>query len=247
MIFTDNKYTKIYFSIISKAIAANRRKHEGTYLENHHIIPASLGGSNSKHNMVLLTGREHFICHMLLPKMVETKKHIESMYHALGHMLWSKNNLQQRYKVNSNLYDALKRKISINRRQRVISESTREKISRSKIGSVPWNKGIPHSDDTRKKISLSIELRGGHKGENNSRYGVKLSNETKSKISASNTGKKRSDELKKQMSDYAIERGIRPPSLRNTIWIFNSYEGSSRRWDPSVPIPAGWSKGRLPR
>lgn len=34
-----------------------------TYTEKHHIIPKSLGGDNSKTNLVVLTGRQHFICH----------------------------------------------------------------------------------------------------------------------------------------------------------------------------------------
>lgn len=38
------------------------------YYENHHIIPRSLNGSNSSENLVLLTAREHFICHWLLVK-----------------------------------------------------------------------------------------------------------------------------------------------------------------------------------
>lgn len=39
------------------------------YVEKHHIIPRSLGGSDKKHNIVKLSAREHFICHLLLTKM----------------------------------------------------------------------------------------------------------------------------------------------------------------------------------
>ena len=39
------------------------------YTEKHHIIPKSLGGSDDKCNIVELTAREHFVCHLLLSKM----------------------------------------------------------------------------------------------------------------------------------------------------------------------------------
>ena len=69
---------------------------------------------------------------------------------------------------------------------RKLSKKTREKISLSKKGSVPWNKGLsgvyktkPHSEATKRKIGLAnvVALRGR-----------KLSETTKSKVSISNSG-----------------------------------------------------------
>lgn len=62
------KYKKWYDSIISTAKKIPRRKHQGTYYEQHHIIPISLGGSNCASNLVLLTAKEHFVAHLLLMK-----------------------------------------------------------------------------------------------------------------------------------------------------------------------------------
>ena len=62
-----NKYTTWYYNIINNA--KNRTSIEHT--DKHHIIPRSLGGSNDKDNLVSLTRREHFICHLLLVKMTE--------------------------------------------------------------------------------------------------------------------------------------------------------------------------------
>ena len=45
------------------------------YYEKHHIIPKSLGGTNEKENLVSLTAREHFICHLLLLKITEGKNY----------------------------------------------------------------------------------------------------------------------------------------------------------------------------
>ena len=58
-------YKRIYFSIIE-----NRKinKFNG-YVEEHHILPRSLGGSNFHSNLVFLSAKEHFICHLLLTKM----------------------------------------------------------------------------------------------------------------------------------------------------------------------------------
>jgi hypothetical protein len=63
--FKDNKYTRWYFSIVSKPFTGDG------YSENHHIIPKAMGGPNSKSNIVRLTARQHFVIHRLLIKMTE--------------------------------------------------------------------------------------------------------------------------------------------------------------------------------
>ena len=79
-------YTKIYVSIILRAQAERTErialKKQGTYFENHHIVPRSLGGKNTIDNMALLYGREHFICHWLLVKMYKpgTREHRKMLY-----------------------------------------------------------------------------------------------------------------------------------------------------------------------
>ena len=55
------------------------------YVERHHVIPRSLGGSNKKSNLVALTYREHFICHWLLTKFTEGVAR-RKMQHALWRM-----------------------------------------------------------------------------------------------------------------------------------------------------------------
>lgn len=46
MIFIDNKYTNWYYQIIDSA--KNRKLDTNLYVEKHHIIPKSLGGSKNK-------------------------------------------------------------------------------------------------------------------------------------------------------------------------------------------------------
>jgi hypothetical protein len=75
-------YKKIYRSIIIKAKNENRIKTNDVYFEKHHIIPDFMfrerkrkgpkghlpGNPNDPDNLILLTPREHLICHILLFK-----------------------------------------------------------------------------------------------------------------------------------------------------------------------------------
>jgi len=67
MMFSTSKYTKWYYQIIKNAKNQNRVKESGFAI--HHIIPRSLKGSDDKSNLVILTNREHYVCHLLLVKM----------------------------------------------------------------------------------------------------------------------------------------------------------------------------------
>jgi hypothetical protein len=94
LMYLDNKYTKWYYSIITNA---SIRKENLGYVEKHHIIPRSLGGSKtSKNNIVCLTPKEHFICHLLLTKMVKGQQQYK-MLKALTMLMGVKNIGKGRY------------------------------------------------------------------------------------------------------------------------------------------------------
>lgn len=78
-----NRYSIIYYKIIARAISQNRARNE-LYNQKHHIIPESLGGSNDPSNLVLLTYKEHRVCHCLLIKMQHNKQDEIKMRHAYG-------------------------------------------------------------------------------------------------------------------------------------------------------------------
>lgn len=44
------------------------------YIEFHHIVPKSFGGSNDESNLIPFTAREHFLTHYLLCKITENDK-----------------------------------------------------------------------------------------------------------------------------------------------------------------------------
>jgi 5-methylcytosine-specific restriction endonuclease McrA len=88
--FIQNKYTKIYFQLMEKRRNFPLSKKD-VYCETHHIIPKSLGGSDTPDNLVNLTAREHFIAHRLLTKMTEGVAN-RSMWWAVHRLCYSNNN-----------------------------------------------------------------------------------------------------------------------------------------------------------
>jgi len=159
MIFTDNKYTRCYFSIVHRALS---RVVGDMYVEKHHIIPKSLGGSNDKSNLVKLTAKEHFLCHRLLTKMVDDPTAKIKMHNAVFQMTISSKN-QSRYKITSRVYTILKQNKSLamagNKYGRgPTSEATKLKISQAKKGK-SVNKGKSISVEQRQKLSAALKGR----------------------------------------------------------------------------------------
>lgn len=99
-------YLRIYNNIIDK------RKIEKPigYKERHHIIPYCISKNNNKDNLIDLTAREHFICHLLLVKIHKNDKYYYKLLNAFL-MMNCKNDKQKRY-YNSRLYEYLKTEFS---------------------------------------------------------------------------------------------------------------------------------------
>lgn len=134
--FKDNKYTKWYNELINSRIQFHSTR-INDYYEKHHIIPKSMGGSNQKSNIIKLTAREHFICHLLLSKMTD----YNGMAIALMRMIGGANKHSNRYLPRaSKIYEYAKRK-----------------ASESKRGSnnPMYGRSIKKSDETKLKMSLS--------------------------------------------------------------------------------------------
>lgn len=190
-IFINNKYTKWYNNIIS---AAKSRTLIETYYEVHHIIPKSVGGDNSPYNLVKLTAREHFICHLLLPKMLNNP-YKSKMRFALWMLSNGRNSFQQRYKCNSRIYEIVKKEYSVAMSEihkgKVLSQETKDKLSIAHKGKTLSDEhkakinptGRKHTEESKKKISEGqIGRIGGMQDKHHSQ-------ETKDKISIGNKGK----------------------------------------------------------
>lgn len=105
--FLENKYTKWYYAIVNRA---QSRVIKG-YSEKHHIIPKSMGGSNSKVNIAALTAREHYVCHLLLIRMVAGPDR-SKMSLASTNMKVKGSTHEREYKVNARLYASAKKEAS---------------------------------------------------------------------------------------------------------------------------------------
>jgi len=199
-----SKYSNLYFKIIlksqnSKRIKLSRDDLKYEYFENHHILPKSIFKEFGniklyKWNSVLLTAREHFICHALLVKhynVLGKKIEFSKMSHAFKQL--NGNN-----KYSSKLYEILQKDFSFTEEHKnnisisttgvkkskyiknKLSDTHKRNISLSKMNHV-------HSEETKKKIS------DGNKGKKLSDKHIRIlqkpkSNETKSKISSAIKG-----------------------------------------------------------
>jgi hypothetical protein len=144
MLFINNKYTKWYNNII---LRAQNRPNLTTNTEKHHIIPRSLGGNNSKSNIAVLTTQEHFLCHLLLTKMVVGQAHFK-MCKALTMMIGITNIGRGRYVANSRWYSYARKQNKQNIDAYWTDERRKERSEQSKLTSL----GRKHSEETKLKM-----------------------------------------------------------------------------------------------
>jgi hypothetical protein len=195
--YLQNKYTRIYFMIIDRA--KSRILPPEVYVEKHHVIPKSLGGDNRKSNLVRLTAREHFICHLLLPKMTtgESKRKMSFALWALTKLDKSGN----RHKVNSRMFKLVREQYVNALTGHVVSKETKEKIK------ITRSKQIITAE-TKKKMSLS-------------RTGKKQTEKQKLAVSIALAGKSRSLETIQKI------REARSKQVINTVQVTCPYCGKT--------------------
>ena len=185
-LFKSNKYTNIYNKIIENA----KLRDIDCYTENHHIIPRSLGGTDDSSNLVKLNAREHYICHLLLPKMLDGEPKYK-MLCAIIRMAHS--NQAQRIKMRSRTYERVKlEKAAMHSIMfrgennpfygKKHSEETKQKLREARARQVE-RQGSTMTESARQKLSSSAK-------------GRIFSQNHITKISLANKGKKRSQECK---------------------------------------------------
>jgi hypothetical protein len=138
------------YRIIYNNIVENRKINPlslSEYGEVHHIIPKSLGGFDEEENLVRLTAREHYICHLLLSEMYE-KNTFEwyKMNHAFQMM--NVSGVKQNRYYNSRIYELKKIDFKIT-------------MSWSQTGERNSQYGKTKSDETKEKIRISVNKRLG--------------------------------------------------------------------------------------
>jgi hypothetical protein len=222
----NNKYYTWYSNICQRALS--RTLPSDTYSERHHILPKSIFPeySKNKDNLVILTAREHFICHWLLTKIIDDPKII----YALQMMI--PNKTRNRYQITSSIiYENLKKKFSKNNKGSRGNTWYTDGINNAFTKSAPAGfiqgrtfsnehklklKGIPKTLEQKQKQSASMQGKPGLTGDSNpakrpevrekiskSRLGTVITNKTKLKMRLSKLGKKRgpmSEETKLKIS-----------------------------------------------
>jgi hypothetical protein len=137
-IFLDNKYTRTYYTLVERGLARDAVEAG----EKHHILPRSMGGLD-KDNLVKLTLREHFIAHLLLPKMCIRQDHKQKMVFAAYNMC----NRDGGIRTNAKTYERLR-----------LNRSALLSVINSDEGNAMYGKS--HTQEHRDKISASSK---GHK------------------------------------------------------------------------------------
>ena len=164
--YLNNKYTRWYMTLMNSRKQLDRKRKDGNCYESHHIVPKSLGGSNHKSNLILLTPREHFISHCLLIRMtVNSQK--RSMTYALIRFL-GKNIKEDRYKINSRIYQNI---VETNR------------IFTSGENNPMFNKPCHFAMTEEQKHKWKTNISKGITGEKNPFYGKTHNEQTRNIIS----------------------------------------------------------------
>jgi hypothetical protein len=230
-IYIPNKYSNTYFSIVNRSFSENRSRKDNQIYEQHHIIPKSCGGSDEPNNLVLLTPKEHYICHRLLPKMVKSKIHYEKMVYALWSLV-NGNGRSKRYSPSGKIYQQIKEDQSKVRSERMKG-----------IGNHFYGK--THSDEFKawfsennpsKREEVKEKMRGPRPNYKPNSYYFGLSNETKQKLREANLGKTHTKETKRKMSETRSEK----------VWVKKEGQKSKHVHHSEVDmyVSKGWSLGR---
>ena len=233
----ETKYSKYYLLIIEKAKSENRKKLKKDnknyiYYENHHILPSSIYKEykilkDNPWNGVLLTAKEHYICHTLIWKHYKIIGHTYNCI-KMGYALQYMNKINTRsYKLKIKNFHSQETKDKIGKanskalKGKKLPQETKDKIGKAikgkkkpvrtkehslKLGLA--NKGKKDTPETRARKSKAFK-------------GRILSQETKNKISEAHKGKtgiKHSEETIKK-----IITTRRQNKIFKTIYIYDNY------------------------
>lgn len=223
--FLDNKYSKWYFSIISRAQTRNYK--DIGQIEWHHSIPKSLGGSSG--HRVALTPREHYVCHQLLIRMLvgDAKK---KMSWALHKMMFSENAHQTRFKPSSHVYAHFREMFYSQFRGKKVAR-TPEHQARINAANSLRLKGKTLPPEWRAKMSAS------RTGEKNGMFGRKHSleaiakmKEGQSKGGRASKGKTLTEEAKAKISARVAAYAAANPRIVSEETKRKISEARKRYW-----------------
>jgi hypothetical protein len=208
--FSNNKYTRWYFQIVDRR--TTNIPNADVYCEDHHIVPESFfknrsrpgppgwldGDPEDSLNKVMLTAREHFICHWLLTKMT-TDVALIKMQDALEMMNVDSEN-QKRYRtlITSRVFERNRIKVARERSERMKGEGNPMNNPESRELMRQLKTGVKREKFSDKWLA---NLAATRQGERNGMYGKNHSDRTKELMRKLATGRVQSEEHKKKKAD----------------------------------------------
>jgi len=168
-----------YLAILNAIIYDPRNHLNDGYVEEHHIVPRSLGGTDDPENLINLSARQHFIVHWLLHKIYQGTVHEKKMTGAFMFMVYLGKS-----KLCSSSYKHVKEAFSEAQRGKKMSENSRQKMRET----FKRNQ-IEHPEYTRKRVETR-RRNFKERWENDEEFRTSL----QSKIRAVHLGRKRSPE-----------------------------------------------------
>lgn len=184
-------YHRIHNEIIDRAL---NRIEPLEHVEQHHIIPISLGGEDCRSNIARLTPREHFLIHKILIRLnsgIARRK----MINAFCYMAFTRNNKCLRRRVKARDYEYA-RKIC---KDGMYTKERNEKISKSRLAKIASGWRQERTDETKTKHRRTLAQKKTN--------GIGISDHHKAAISKGLIGNKNgignilNDEHKGKISD----------------------------------------------
>lgn len=169
-----------YVRVLNLLVArARERVRPDGYVERHHVVPRSFGGSDDPDNIVVLTAREHFIAHRLLAKLYPDT----GMVHAVYKMACTAASKNKAIRFTARTYTRLREEHAA-RAGAVLKAANAAYVQ--KHGHGP-SKGVKKTASHRAKISQIASTRTGSR---NPFYGKKHNLDTVKVISEKAVGRR---------------------------------------------------------
>jgi hypothetical protein len=225
-------YKRIYNDLI------NLRKAQPAsgYTEIHHIIMRSMGGTDDSSNLVRLTGREHWIAHLLLYKIHKNSQTV----HACHMMAMRCEERGIPYVKNSRMYERVRKEFAKRiglRNQQAVGEKNSQYGTRWICNiELQENKKILNTDQIpdgwvigRNKWTEAYKARQNRTKKYSPEHRAKMSEITKGRVVSK--GWKHSEEAKQKMS--ASKRGNK--SHADMVWVTDGIINKTIPKNSNVP------------
>jgi hypothetical protein len=213
------------------------------YIERHHIVPRSLGGSDEETNIVALTGREHYVAHLLLARY---NKCSQTIYALCMMQIKNITNEGRPLIKSGRMYEWARKEFAkyVAKNNMITSKGEQN----SQFGT-RWICNITLKEN-RKISKDSLIPDGWIAGRNKWKHKyltrtAKGSKEHRNRVRDARIGKKLSIETKEKISKANKKSRLGNESLTGRIWINNGTINKAILKNES--IPEGFIKGKLSR